>query len=381
MDDADLLEVLLNSLASEASVYARWCWSSGGDLAHHVHDLARTAEADWSHEAVEGATGPTTAEEIEAALRPIARESAIELMVNLAADSLVFPGHARRDRAHAKRAAAKTPHAANGSSGPWSLLLLIGDAEPLDCLVVSLQLVPEHGRSQWYSDFQLGPSDETQSLGHLDEAGNRIPECVPVHAVERRETELPLEDPMEITLAAHRTDVDHHLAVRIVRRLFGSSPEGREPPAQVCPIIRPRTAIFAREILEQVGGRVDRAPPRVERFVVRRGPGKPPTPLVAGAIGPEVLLSLGERPLIGATWPERPAELHRVIFPETDRADGVGTRPPIFNIEDEMTTAGAGATCIHWASLVCVLNSSDLVSLGTVTSVRKRSNRKGEPSP
>ncbi|MFD9488326.1 hypothetical protein ACFWBX_31055 [Streptomyces sp. NPDC059991] len=107
MDDADLLEALLNSLASEASVYARWCWSSGGDLAHHVHDLAQAAEADWAHEAVEGATGPTTVEEIEAALRPVTRESAIELMVNLSADSLVFPGHARRDRAHAKRAAVK----------------------------------------------------------------------------------------------------------------------------------------------------------------------------------------------------------------------------------------------------------------------------------
>ncbi|MFF1481674.1 hypothetical protein ACFVYD_29695, partial [Streptomyces sp. NPDC058301] len=107
MDDADLLEVLLNSLTSEANVYARWCWSSGGDLAHHVHDLAQAAEADWAHEAIEGATGPTTVEEIEAALRPIARESAVELMVNLAADSLVFPGHACRDRAHAKRAALK----------------------------------------------------------------------------------------------------------------------------------------------------------------------------------------------------------------------------------------------------------------------------------
>ncbi|GAA3271993.1 hypothetical protein GCM10010493_56780 [Streptomyces lavendulae subsp. grasserius] len=92
---------------------------------------------------------------------------------------------------------------------------------------------------------------------------------------------------MKLTLAVHRTDVDHHLTVRIVRRLFGRSPEGREPPAQGCPIIRPRTVIFAREILEQVGGRVDRAPLRVERFVIRRGPNEPPTPLVAGAIGPE----------------------------------------------------------------------------------------------
>ncbi|MFI0928407.1 hypothetical protein ACH4TP_31510 [Streptomyces sp. NPDC021012] len=107
MDDADLLEVLLLSLASGESVYSRWCWSSGADLAHHVHELAKTAEADWAHEAVVGATGPTALKEIEAALRPVTRDTAAELMVNLSTDSLVFPGHPRRDVAHARRAATK----------------------------------------------------------------------------------------------------------------------------------------------------------------------------------------------------------------------------------------------------------------------------------
>jgi hypothetical protein len=107
MDDADLLEALLPSLASEASVYSRWCWSSGADLAHHVHELAKTAEAGWAHEAVVGATGPTTLKEIEAALRPVTRDNAAELMVNLSTDSLVFPGHPQRDLAHARRAVTK----------------------------------------------------------------------------------------------------------------------------------------------------------------------------------------------------------------------------------------------------------------------------------
>jgi hypothetical protein len=107
MDDADLLEALLNSLASEESVYSCWCWSNGSDLAHHVHDLTKVAEVDWAHEAVKGATGPTTVREVEAALRPITRDAAIELMINLSADSLVFPGQPRRDRAHVKQTAAK----------------------------------------------------------------------------------------------------------------------------------------------------------------------------------------------------------------------------------------------------------------------------------
>ncbi|MFJ9469279.1 hypothetical protein [Streptomyces caniferus] len=53
-DDAALLEALLSSLAGDENVYSRWCWSAGSDLAHHVHDLAKAAEADWAHEAVRG---------------------------------------------------------------------------------------------------------------------------------------------------------------------------------------------------------------------------------------------------------------------------------------------------------------------------------------
>ncbi|MFD4666560.1 hypothetical protein [Streptomyces halstedii] len=107
MDDADLLEALLSSLAGEASVYSRWCWSSGADVAPHVRELAKIAEADWVHEAVLGATGPTTLKEIEAALRPVTHDTAAELMVNLSTDSLVFPGHPQRDLTHARRAVTK----------------------------------------------------------------------------------------------------------------------------------------------------------------------------------------------------------------------------------------------------------------------------------
>ncbi|MET7735740.1 hypothetical protein ABZT02_30890 [Streptomyces sp. NPDC005402] len=107
MDASDLLEALISSLAREESVYARWCWSSGADLAHHVHDLAKAAEADWAHEAVRGATGPTTLMEIESALRPVTRDTATDLMVNLSIGSLVFPGHPARDHTRARRTAAK----------------------------------------------------------------------------------------------------------------------------------------------------------------------------------------------------------------------------------------------------------------------------------
>ncbi|MEU9158430.1 hypothetical protein AB0D59_49885 [Streptomyces sp. NPDC048417] len=127
MNDADLLETLVSSLASEETVYSRWCWSSGTDLAHHVRNLAKTAEADWAHEAVRGATGPTTIKAIKTALRPVTHDTATELMVNLSIDSLVFPGHPRRDLAHARRAATKTTAILGPGSewfsnidGPWT---------------------------------------------------------------------------------------------------------------------------------------------------------------------------------------------------------------------------------------------------------------------
>lgn len=125
MDDADLLEALTSSLGREDRVYSRWCWSSGTDLAHHVHDLARAAEADWAHEAVRGAVGPTALSETQAALRPVTRETAAELMVSLSADCLVL-GKPLRDLAHAGRATAKVfsvlGHGSEWFSniyGPW----------------------------------------------------------------------------------------------------------------------------------------------------------------------------------------------------------------------------------------------------------------------
>ncbi|WP_104630316.1 hypothetical protein [Streptomyces sp. MH60] len=126
MDDAALLAALLKSLAGQESVYSSWSWSSGADLASHVHALAKAAEADCADEVAKGATGPTTVEEIEAALHSVPQDSAVELMANLSAASLVFPGHARRDHAHAMRAAVKTasilePGAEwfSNIDGPW----------------------------------------------------------------------------------------------------------------------------------------------------------------------------------------------------------------------------------------------------------------------
>lgn len=105
MSEDDLLAALMDSLAAGPQVYARWCWSSGSDLAHHVRDLAAAAEAEWAHEAVQGAVGPTTAEEVREALGPVDRDTAIALLADLSAGDLVFPGHTHRDRAHAERTA------------------------------------------------------------------------------------------------------------------------------------------------------------------------------------------------------------------------------------------------------------------------------------
>ncbi|KES07577.1 hypothetical protein BU52_08915 [Streptomyces toyocaensis] len=54
---------------------------------------------------MEGAVGPDTPVEIDDALLQIDAERAAELLTYLATYDLVFPGPARRDRAHARRAA------------------------------------------------------------------------------------------------------------------------------------------------------------------------------------------------------------------------------------------------------------------------------------
>ncbi|MFE5587501.1 hypothetical protein [Kitasatospora sp. NPDC056531] len=105
MHDEDLLATLLVSLAKAPRVYSRWCWSSGEDLAHHVFEAAKVAEEQWAHDAVKGAMGPSSVSEIAAALGPVDRDAALELMVNLSASNLVYPNHTHRDRAHAARAA------------------------------------------------------------------------------------------------------------------------------------------------------------------------------------------------------------------------------------------------------------------------------------
>jgi hypothetical protein len=126
MDDAHLLKTLVSSLARGRNVYARRRRSPGADLAHHVHELAKAAEADRARGAERTATATATLQEIEAALHPVTRDTATELMVNLSADSLVFPGNPQRDIAHARQAATKAISMLGPGSewfsnidGPW----------------------------------------------------------------------------------------------------------------------------------------------------------------------------------------------------------------------------------------------------------------------
>lgn len=54
-----------------------------------------------------GAVGPDTSEEIGQALFQVSTERAVDLLTYLATENLVFPGSARRDRAHVHRMAEK----------------------------------------------------------------------------------------------------------------------------------------------------------------------------------------------------------------------------------------------------------------------------------
>lgn len=126
MQDADLLASLLGSLAKGPRVYSLCRQDSDADLASHVLEVAKAAEKQWAHDAMQGTMGPSSVDQVAAALSPVTSEVALELMVNLSASDLVYPNHDHRDRAHAARAAQRVvallgPQAqwVSNTEGPW----------------------------------------------------------------------------------------------------------------------------------------------------------------------------------------------------------------------------------------------------------------------
>ncbi|GAA1200191.1 hypothetical protein GCM10009654_65910 [Streptomyces hebeiensis] len=105
MDTLSLLEALAGSLSRQSRVFARSGLSSGCDLGAQIYALAQVAEKELARDIVKGAVGPDSAAEVAAALHRAGGDDAVELMSNLSAGDLVFPGHAYRDRGHARRAA------------------------------------------------------------------------------------------------------------------------------------------------------------------------------------------------------------------------------------------------------------------------------------
>jgi hypothetical protein len=111
------LTALVGSLSVPGNVYTR----SGAvpvGLPDEVYALALEAQEEWADEAVKGAVGPSPAE-VAAALGAVDAGHVIELMTNLAADDLVFPGYLHQDRAHAGRAASRVVELL-GRNAIWS---------------------------------------------------------------------------------------------------------------------------------------------------------------------------------------------------------------------------------------------------------------------
>ncbi|MFI6849710.1 hypothetical protein OG535_40705 [Kitasatospora sp. NBC_00085] len=105
MEAQDDFETPLRALAGSPRVYSSWGPASGTEVAQQVLDLVQTADAQWGHQAHEGARGPTSPAEIAAVLDQIDTADAVELMTNLATFDLVMPGIALQDRNNAHRAA------------------------------------------------------------------------------------------------------------------------------------------------------------------------------------------------------------------------------------------------------------------------------------
>ncbi len=105
VDVAAELRALTGSLSREDGVFGRVVDQAGGSVPGLVRQVAAEAEEAWKQYAVEGAVGPDTPVEIDDALLQIDAERAADLLTYLATYDLVFPGPARRNCAHARRAA------------------------------------------------------------------------------------------------------------------------------------------------------------------------------------------------------------------------------------------------------------------------------------
>ncbi|MFI5813792.1 hypothetical protein ACIA7S_22875 [Streptomyces sp. NPDC051643] len=101
------LRGLLASLAREEGVFGRVSPEAEGPVDEQIRSLVIEAERDWERCAAPEAIGPNSRAEVNEALIEIDPKCATDLMTYLAADDLVFPGSPRRDRAHARRAAAR----------------------------------------------------------------------------------------------------------------------------------------------------------------------------------------------------------------------------------------------------------------------------------
>jgi hypothetical protein len=99
------LQVMLGSLAKGESVYGRAASADAGTVAENVYRLVLDVQDAWARYAVEGSQGPTGPVDIADALKVVTADQAVEIMTYLSAGNIVFPGQARRDRAHARRAA------------------------------------------------------------------------------------------------------------------------------------------------------------------------------------------------------------------------------------------------------------------------------------
>ncbi|MFD6923471.1 hypothetical protein ACFV99_25125 [Streptomyces sp. NPDC059944] len=101
------LRGLLASLAREEGVFGRVTPEAQGSVEEQIRTLAVEAERAWERHAAPGATGPDSTAEVAEALNEVGSKYATDLMTYLAADDLVFRGSPRRDRAHARQAAAR----------------------------------------------------------------------------------------------------------------------------------------------------------------------------------------------------------------------------------------------------------------------------------
>jgi hypothetical protein len=97
--------------------------------------------------------------------------------------------------------------------------------------LVIVERLPKHGGPAGNAGSKVLPAMEAHMLGDPDQAGDGVPEGIPVQAVEAREAQLPHQKQVQGALIGHLADInrDHGVMLACARTVVWDGQSGQRP--------------------------------------------------------------------------------------------------------------------------------------------------------